>query len=485
MGLGIGFAKGILGIAFKPAIGVLDLASRATEGIRNSAFNETVYDASSHTLGRYRAPRTFGGSGEIIPFDKFAAAAQYLADKVTGFDRENRFLVTYYECIHRSLESVEESWGMSVGEVYLFLASVDRLILTRFRTPTDEMKASKTAESIGIQLLWSCPVGSVSQVGEDDKGDVILRLDCAVKTEGLWSDSHPVIHDALAKDYLVFQTLLERTVGARRARGQQLLPSDGLTEYDVLKKHSSFTISSMVKPPTKQVLILNGCVLYEYTVITRVPTEVTEEGREMSSVEINDNFTTKSAKLFISKFDYHFRKRDFAVLTYVYPLVNIASDGFTYEESGRIAIRINRSDGRNLEALRRTESKPYPLLCETECKHVVFTFRNQREALKWQVALKAASVSSSSDEDGLPGNGGGNVSYNRILQTFQRMKRNSSGRNLSGAFLTEGLAPNEDGDEADSSLNMIANLLIVPSAGNRSAATGIVERTKQFTVSSL
>lgn len=39
VGLGKGIAKGLLGVAFKPAVGVLDLTSRAAEGVRNAAFN--------------------------------------------------------------------------------------------------------------------------------------------------------------------------------------------------------------------------------------------------------------------------------------------------------------------------------------------------------------------------------------------------------------------------------------------------------------
>lgn len=35
-GLGMGIARGILGVALKPAVGVFDLASRATEGFLHS-----------------------------------------------------------------------------------------------------------------------------------------------------------------------------------------------------------------------------------------------------------------------------------------------------------------------------------------------------------------------------------------------------------------------------------------------------------------
>eukprot|EP01035_Chromulina_nebulosa_P017712 gene17712-23304_t len=59
VGLGMGIAKGILGVAFKPAVGVFDLASRTTEGLRNIAYNAQTNDLFGHRKFRRRIPRSF------------------------------------------------------------------------------------------------------------------------------------------------------------------------------------------------------------------------------------------------------------------------------------------------------------------------------------------------------------------------------------------------------------------------------------------
>ncbi|CAK9250500.1 unnamed protein product, partial [Sphagnum jensenii] len=76
-GLGIGLAKGILGVAFKPAVGVFDLASRTSEGIRNSAFGGGD-DRNDANIMRVRIPRHFGSNNVIVPYNLHSAAAQYL-----------------------------------------------------------------------------------------------------------------------------------------------------------------------------------------------------------------------------------------------------------------------------------------------------------------------------------------------------------------------------------------------------------------------
>ena len=82
VGFGVGVAKGILGVALKPAVGVLDLASRATEGIRNTALtnNDQEMNLLLQSLHRARLPRAFGRSGQLILYDQYAAAAQFIAD---------------------------------------------------------------------------------------------------------------------------------------------------------------------------------------------------------------------------------------------------------------------------------------------------------------------------------------------------------------------------------------------------------------------
>ena len=55
VGLATGFAKGILGVALKPAIGVFDAVSRTAEGIKNSTFSSGRTEGSY--MRRSRRPR--------------------------------------------------------------------------------------------------------------------------------------------------------------------------------------------------------------------------------------------------------------------------------------------------------------------------------------------------------------------------------------------------------------------------------------------
>lgn len=69
VGLGVGLAKGILGVALKPAVGVFDAVSRATEGIRNSAFGSDPSLVVDSSLERTRIPRAFGRGHGLLPYD--------------------------------------------------------------------------------------------------------------------------------------------------------------------------------------------------------------------------------------------------------------------------------------------------------------------------------------------------------------------------------------------------------------------------------
>jgi hypothetical protein len=63
-GFGKGVVRGALGVAIKPAVGLFDAASRATQGVRNSAQHRRVWP-------RMRAPRVFDADDERIrPYDR-------------------------------------------------------------------------------------------------------------------------------------------------------------------------------------------------------------------------------------------------------------------------------------------------------------------------------------------------------------------------------------------------------------------------------
>ena len=457
VGLGLGLAKGILGFAFKPAIGVLDLASKTTEGIRNSAFNETFYDVSRDNLlhGRFRVPRTFGPNGEIIPYDSRAAAAQYLADKVTGFDRDNRPKILFHHFLRRSLKGdVKESWGMSIEEFYLLLASIDRVMLCKFKVG-DEIKASGIPEDVDIALIWTCPLAVIQDAYTDSHGDLILQVTCNVRTEGGWMEPYPVLHNSSSKDYLNLQILLEKIVGHKLAREQLLVPSDdAMVEYDVVKRFTS-GISSIVRAPTKPILMLRGCVLYEYSVITKVKSEAEDDNRNILAI---DNFTFKSTQEFLNEGNVMPKKKDYASLSYIYPLVNVISDGFFFEEGGRVSIRLERKDGQSILALKRKDESGS--LSETECSGVSFSFRSQADAVRWQGAIRRATVSADSRKMNTTN------SYDAIMKTFSKIQRAKSNRSIVHDLEQK---INSDSDST-SFVDSISNILVIPTAGSDGVA---------------
>jgi vacuolar protein sorting-associated protein 13A/C len=67
-----GVGKGLLGLATKPAIGVFDLASNVSEGIRNTT---TVFDADG--LDRVRLTRFIGTDGIVRPYSQREALGQF------------------------------------------------------------------------------------------------------------------------------------------------------------------------------------------------------------------------------------------------------------------------------------------------------------------------------------------------------------------------------------------------------------------------
>ncbi|KAH0564849.1 hypothetical protein GP486_001757 [Trichoglossum hirsutum] len=67
-----GVGKGVIGLATKPAIGVFDLASNVTEGIRNTT---TVFDAEG--LDRVRLTRFIGTDGIVRPYSQREALGQF------------------------------------------------------------------------------------------------------------------------------------------------------------------------------------------------------------------------------------------------------------------------------------------------------------------------------------------------------------------------------------------------------------------------
>ncbi|CDO71578.1 hypothetical protein BN946_scf184911.g48 [Trametes cinnabarina] len=67
-----GVGKGLIGVVTKPVIGVLDLASNVSEGIRNTT---TVFDNPARD--RVRLPRLIPADGVLVPYSEREALGQY------------------------------------------------------------------------------------------------------------------------------------------------------------------------------------------------------------------------------------------------------------------------------------------------------------------------------------------------------------------------------------------------------------------------
>lgn len=72
-----GVGKGMIGLATKPAVGVLDMASNVSEGIRNTT---TVFDGQE--LDRSRFPRFIPQDGIVRPYNQREAVGQYWLKQV-------------------------------------------------------------------------------------------------------------------------------------------------------------------------------------------------------------------------------------------------------------------------------------------------------------------------------------------------------------------------------------------------------------------
>eukprot|EP01036_Dinobryon_divergens_P026996 gene26996-35701_t len=312
VGFGMGVAKGLLGVALKPAVGVLDLASRATEGIRNSAFSGGVDGSQGEDrfgIHRYRIPRAFGRQKAVQVYDESAAAAQYLADMLTAFKSDPRLSVVHHMHTIRkvarpsvcntlfmqfgsasSLQSDEgeeeikysvlEAWGYSVQNSYIVLICPDRLVLAQILPQGGDVLYGRTGswssssssshtiankKALGVRFIWSCPAECIDQLFSDPWGDLIITINTSLFVTGQWNSGYPVVLDEAAQDYVILQSLLEQTIGSKLARLHPLLPSSGYLKAGVLKRYSSGYKSLMFMAPTRHIYRIHGNVLYEYT----------------------------------------------------------------------------------------------------------------------------------------------------------------------------------------------------------------------------
>lgn len=300
IGFGVGVAKGILGVALKPAVGVFDLASRATEGLRHSAsVNKAALDAQTHRLQirRLRFPRAFGRGKTLISFNEELSAAQYLVDSLTGFPREDRFLIVHHQHFHRKVVDVArdgpqsstmkknyvEAWGLPCQESYLVVISSDRVALISIQSLAGTSR-------LNAHFVWSCPANCFDELYSDGKGDLVLNTSSDLSLTGAWNSQYPVVLDLMLQNYICFQKYLESFLGIRKSRMQPLMPVGGLIECEIQKLIKT-GIRSFLATPTRHRIQLVGHVLYEYSL--DVDSNI-ESPKDKSSTELNNSDPNKA-----------------------------------------------------------------------------------------------------------------------------------------------------------------------------------------------
>ncbi|OBA21906.1 vacuolar protein sorting-associated protein 13 [Metschnikowia bicuspidata var. bicuspidata NRRL YB-4993] len=121
-----GLGKGVIGLPTKTAIGIFDLASNVSEGIRNTT---TVFDADG--LEKIRLPRYISYDNVIRPYSAREAQGQFWLKTIDGgslFDEtyvahlimpgeEKAVLITFKKIVLFEMNSLKTSWIVAFSQV--------------------------------------------------------------------------------------------------------------------------------------------------------------------------------------------------------------------------------------------------------------------------------------------------------------------------------------------------------------------------------
>lgn len=644
IGFAKGIAQGLLGAALKPTVGVFDVVSRTTEGIRNSAFGaldvENQGDLSA--VARTRIPRGFGRLHALLPYDEQAAAAQYLADKLTAFSRDPRLVVVHHQHLIRAVPSTasfsslssslsstdlssqnkrtgksrpevasrgrsrsrtssgdsdratsteadaalegalvvhsvpvtslvdisapgdvvlkeskggnggkegqravqreeqqvlvekrsmssavgqamyrdrgfedyatvpSEAWGMPVGGSYVALIGTERVALAH-------VASQRGSTHTDFRLMWSCPAACIERLSCDPRGDLILSINSAVTTMGPWNSSSAIILDPVAQDYVVFQSLLEQTIGVKYARLQPLHPVGGLIQRDVFKKYAS-GLKSFLLAPTRHTFQLFGYVLYEYTIPSSSKTGAVDNEEYLSVTPDqpvidkapDDNICRAVGDIFaptINPFPPNRSRTSHphphphphsrhspnssdstgvlgsssgesdrcpeGLLNYVYPLVDIVLVGPFAEDGGRFSISLSKRDGGRMRVLKRQEEGD-GRLDEHGKSILTLLFPDQKSALQWRQSIESHIMRRSlrdvlAPSPLLPDLKRKPLTLSALRNTMSGLAHAHVSANLSSSSFSASTQAAFDRNERHS--NSILGMLVIPSAGGLATAT--------------
>ncbi|KAI3320562.1 vacuolar protein sorting-associated protein 13, partial [Xylariaceae sp. AK1471] len=136
-----GVGKGFIGLATKPAVGVFDLASNVSEGIRNTT---TVFDGSE--LDRVRYPRFIPADGIVRPYNQREALGQSWLKQVDNGKYFNEEYIAHIELPREDM---------------VVMVTYSRILLIRSRRLTTE---------------WDVPLQDVQTIAKERTGlSIILR----------------------------------------------------------------------------------------------------------------------------------------------------------------------------------------------------------------------------------------------------------------------------------------------------------------------
>ncbi|ORY77300.1 vacuolar protein sorting-associated protein vps13 [Protomyces lactucae-debilis] len=132
-----GVGKGVLGLVTKPVIGVFDLASNVSEGIRNTT---TVFD--SEGIDKVRLPRHVGKDGVVRPYNENEALGLFWLHQLNNgkFQKENylahynltdgtMLLITYETIMLCKLKGFDVEWDISFSDLKTILMEKEGLKL--------------------------------------------------------------------------------------------------------------------------------------------------------------------------------------------------------------------------------------------------------------------------------------------------------------------------------------------------------------------
>ncbi|KAH7368024.1 vacuolar protein sorting-associated protein [Plectosphaerella cucumerina] len=135
MGFFKGIGKGVVGLATKPAIGVLDMASNVSEGIRNTT---TVFDGSE--LERVRYARFVPADGVVRPYNARESMGQYWLKQVDNGKYFNEHYIAHLELPREDM---------------VVMVTYTRILLIRSRRLTSE---------------WDVPLKDVQTIAKERTG---------------------------------------------------------------------------------------------------------------------------------------------------------------------------------------------------------------------------------------------------------------------------------------------------------------------------